>query len=309
MEPDRFPANALELLSRTWEIRHWPEIPKKDLSEVEGIFCRLGMNLNDSFLDNFESLQWIASPTTSLTHIDLDYVAQRGIELYSARDIPDSLAKVTSTAELTVYLTLAISRNFHLIARDFDESRNWNRYDHPATQLSQRRVGVLGAGRIGSRVLRSLEGLGCDVRVYDRDESIQSISTNHSNSVEQLVQESDVLIVCISSNSENFGFIDRRLLSMLPRGACVVNTARGEVIDEKSLAELIEKEHINGYATDVLSGEPKAQFLRESPIIQSKNKGFNILITPHVGGAATDAMASVESDLAVFVQDARLRPA
>lgn len=307
LEPNNFPLEAVNMLERLGPVLLGERELATRAKSIEGLFCRLGTFLGHDHLERFEGLKWVASPTTALSHLDLSYLQKRGVRVYSLRDLDfNELNRVTSTAELTVFLMLAVTRNFLKVANDPSSLERWDRYSETSKQLSSRKVGVIGVGRIGRRVYECASALGAQTLGFDiRDISSDSFKPNMVHSLKELMIQSDVVIVCATYDPLEGPILSEEVLQFANQGLLLVNTARGELVDEEAIENLMRNGTLAGYATDVISGEPKAEF-RQSPIFRLLDEGYNVVVTPHVGGAASDALQFSELALATYVTDAQI---
>ena len=301
IEAKNFPPEAQKLLRSLGPLvfagtDYW------EAETIEGLFCRIGIYLDKDYLDEFESLKWIASPTTSLSHMDMGYLQERGISIYSLRNLKaEALQKLTSTAELTVFLTLAIARNYINLVNSPGSISGWDRYAYPSDQLASKTIGIVGLGRIGSRVYTTLSALGVNVVGFD----IRPVSTRNFvpvilSSITTLLEKSDIVILCASYDPKQPPILSREVLRTGKLGFKLVNTSRGELVDESAIAELMRSGHMTGYATDVIAGEPHNKFWT-SPILSLLKEGFNVIHTPHIGGAGSDSLRLSENMLAEYV--------
>lgn len=301
IEPNNFPHEAQEILHRLGRVvssdsEDWEE------ESINGLFCRLGIYLGSEYLDKFKNLNWIASPTTSLSHLDMGYLKERGIGIYSLRNLETAaLEKLTSTVELTLFLTLAITRNYLNLVNTSDAVSGWDRYAHQSEQLTSQTVGIIGLGRIGSKVYAALESLGAKVVGFDiRPVSNPNFRPSLTQSLESLLVQSDIVILCASYAPAQPQILTREVLKLGKLGFKLINTARGELVDEEAIAELIRSKHISGYATDVIAGEPHSNFWK-SPILALLKEGYSVIHTPHIGGASSDSLKLSETMLAEHV--------
>lgn len=285
----------LRYTRRSFHVTEWraPSHPE----EVIGIVCRLGIQFDDEAFSRFPGLKWLATPTTGLTHLDLGSARSRNVRIFSLRDIRSEIQSITSTPELALALAICLIRGVHKASMDV-QAGHWDRDNFIGRQLSSMNIGVLGFGRIGKQVSRVIRALGAEVRFLD-SVPLRPEQGEKPVSVEEFWASSELVFIAVSADAGNV--VTRRELQKLPRGSYLVNVARGEVIDENSVVKLLEDGHLAGYATDVLRSENAPGFLTESVIMDAQRRGFNVLVTPHIGGATRDAMRSTEVMLARYV--------
>ena len=268
--------------------------------EIHIIICRLGFFLNMEFLSKFPNLEVIGSPTTSLTHIDQKVIQDRHIEVLSLRDCFEKISNITSTSELTIGLTIDLVRRISAYSSSVLKDGIWNRDQFRTRQISSMNIGILGLGRIGSFVAEVFGKFGASVRFYDCNKSIKS---NFAKSVSKnlLLEKSDILILCPSWEHENPVIIGSKEFNILKKEALIVNTSRAEVIDHECLIKSLKTGRVSGYATDVLPINYENDKVRSNELLKLHKEGFNIIITPHIGGRTTDAMSYTEDCIADLV--------
>lgn len=194
-----------------------------------------------------DSVEYILSPSTGLNHIDI-----QGIQVISIKN--DSvLEKIHSTAEHNLYLILSLAKSL----------------SKPPIELSNLSIGILGYGRLGRMLHKYLKPLFNNV--YVRDSYF-----GHSN-----FYNIDFLSINVDLNDSSKELVNEKYISQFKKNIYIVNTARGEVVNEKDILKNVQNGKVLGYATDVLQEEWSE---KESILLQEKND--NILITPHIGGTS-----------------------
>lgn len=148
--------------------------------------------------------------------------------------------------------------------------------------------------------------IGMDVAAYDPHISseIFKLEGVTSFSLEELCRRSDILTIHADLRSDNVSLIDADLLDLLPEDAFLINTSRGELMDEDAVAKKVRNSKLAGVAVDVLRTEHESRPLDDSPLMKVARDGFNVLVTPHIGGCTSDAMHQTEDLLAEVVAEA-----
>jgi D-3-phosphoglycerate dehydrogenase len=280
-------------------------IDQFDPQNVECLVIRLANFIDEEFLGTYPNLKTLVSPTTGTTHIDLQICESKGIRVFTLRDCMPKLEEVTSTAEHALCLLLSIVRHLPQANSSTVERGEWNRDQFCSRQLSSLRLGIVGLGRIGKWMARYAKTIGMKVAAYDPyipPEAFQSEGVS-SLSLDELCCRSDILSIHADLRTNNLSLIDSDLLDLLPEGAYLINTSRGELLDEEAVAKRVRNSRLAGVAVDVLRGEHVSGCLSSSPLMKAARDGFNILITPHIGGCTTDAMQQTEEFLAELVTE------
>ncbi len=228
------------------------------------------------------SLRCINTCSTGTNHIDKQACLDLHIQLYSLAKDYSLINSLPSTSELAFGMMIALYRHFPK-CNELIMDNNWNYKDAMGHQISGSTVGVLGYGRLGKIFCKQLEGFGAQILVCDNDPEVDVPSKYKRVDINDLFTESNAVAIHIHSIPANIGIINSSLLRLSRKGFYLINTSRGDLVDEKALASLLESGHLGGYATDVLATEFSQ--LGDSPVLKLYQKQkYNILITPHVGG-------------------------
>ena len=282
------------------------EIDQFDPHDIGCLVVRLAHFVDDDFLEPFPNLLALASPTTGLTHMDIEACDRKGVRVFTLRDCMPKLEKITSTAEHALCLMLSLVRRLPQAHSSTIERGEWNRDEFCSRQLSSLRLGIVGLGRIGRWMTRYARAIGMDVAAHDPHVAPAVFESERVSSLplDQLCRRSDVLTIHADLRSDNVSLIDSDLLDLLPKDAYLINTSRGELMDEEAVAERVRDAKLAGVAVDVLRAEHESLCLADSPLMSAARDGFNVLVTPHIGGCTTDAMRQTEDLLAEVVAEA-----
>ncbi|MEX2526774.1 MAG: NAD(P)-dependent oxidoreductase [Gemmatimonadota bacterium] len=266
---------------------------------VEVLVVRLGHFIGPELLNQLPALKLVVSPTTGTTHLDLAQLKERGVHVLTLRDASQGLERITSTGELTLGLIISLVRR---LPEAFAHTRHggWDRDRFTARQLSSLRLGLVGLGRIGGYMARVGRAMGMECAAYDphidngRFESLDCPAMPLSD----LVEWADVISIHADLRPDNHGLISREVLLRVRPGAMLVNTARGELLDEEAVVEALEEGRLSGVAVDVLDHELHTHRRESSPLLRMTAQDWRVLVSPHIGGASTDAMRATEEMMA-----------
>ncbi len=261
----------------------------------EAVFVRLGLYLGEAELDLAPALRHVITPTTGTDHLDEAAMAARGIALVSLRGETEFLRQIRSTSEHTWALLLALLRHLPAATRATAERGEWLREPYLAGELFEKRLGIYGLGRLGRIVAGYGEAFGMAVAFCEADEENAAAAPAQWRrlSAEDLFSQSDILSIHLPLNADTRGIVGEALLSRLPHGAIVVNTARGELIDEPALARRLETGQIAGAGLDVLSGDSawSREADSDNPLLAlARAHPRRVLVTPHMGGYAAESI-------------------
>lgn len=280
------------------------DIPKRDLDcvcitngqraqilsmigDCDAYMPTLRIRVDAEVLAAAKRLKLIASNATGTDHFDLPLIEQRGIALLTIKHDRDLLDQITTTAELAFALLLTCARH---LPECFEASRQgcWGRHHFAGVQLNGKTLGIIGAGRLGTMMCQygrafRMRVLGCDPFQTKLPDGIEMTS------MERLLKESDFVSLHVHLTDQTRHLIGAPELAKMKRGACLINTSRGGLIDEAALIQAMESGQIAAAGLDVIDGEwIEDKF--DHPLIAYSRKNQRLYITPHVGGTSPDAV-------------------
>ena len=267
---------------------------KEILKQVDIFWFRLAHKLDSTVLDKSTKCKYLLTPVTGIDHIDEKLCNELGIQIICLRGEVDFLKNVRATTEHTIALTLALLRKIHPAVSDV-QSGNWNRDNFRGYELYEKKVGILGYGRLGQIVARYFHAFDCEISYFDIEEKIGDTFCVKLNSIESLFENNDIVSLHIPLNEKTIGIINKDLLQKMKVNSILVNTSRGAIINEIDLLEVLKFKSIKGAALDVLEGEPNIQ---NSDLVKYSKTNSNLIITPHIGGNTYESFAKTEKFLA-----------
>lgn len=255
-----------------------PEEERELLEGVDGLIAGTE-RLDEWVLEKAERLRVIARVGVGLDGIDFDVVREKGIVVTYTPQAP-----ALAVAELAVGLILNLARMVTRTDRQLRQGR-WNRY--MGRRLREQTVGIVGVGRIGRRVAHLLSGFGCRVLGHDLvpDETISDMVGLRWVGRESILRESDFLTLHVPLTDQTYHWVDEGTLAMMKPGACLINTSRGEVVDEEALVRALRVGALGGAAIDVYAEEPY-----QGPLCEIEN----IVLTCHMGAATKESRYDME---------------
>jgi len=236
------------------------------ISGYDALIVRLGLRVSKEVLEAGDRLKAVVTATTGTDHIDLDTARERGITVLCLRGEYEFLKTITATAEQTWGLLLALVRSVPWAFNDVLNGR-WDRDRFRGQDLSGKRLGILGLGRIGSQVARYGLAFGMQTGAYDPVRHGWEDSVRRFANLEDLLRWSEVLCVHVPLNASTQGLLDEKRLRLLPAGAWLINTSRGAIIDETGLVRVLQDGHLAGAGLDVLSHEQPDFSRRQSTLL------------------------------------------
>lgn len=301
-ESQDFSPAALALLRRHAEVTA-ADLDRAGLLDAAGDFdvlwVRLRNNIDAEIIDAALRLKIIATNTTGLNHIDCERAAERGIKVLSLHGETDFLSSIRATAELTLSLMLALLRRLPEAVNSVRHG-GWDRYPFKGHDLHEKKVGIVGYGRIGQIVARYLQAFDAEVLATQHDE--RRGTTIRDERVRflplpQLLAEADIVTLHVNLSEETRGMFASPELAAMKDGARLINTARGELVDEDALLDALSLGKLSGAALDVLHHE-HALPDPHRPLIKYARDHKNLIITPHIGGFTWESLQKTEIFLA-----------
>jgi glyoxylate reductase len=240
-------------------------------------------------------LKLIASFGTGIDHVDLAAAQQRGIIVTNT---PGVLTE--DTADMTMALILAVSRRLAEGER-LIRSGGWNGWG-PTSMLGRRiwgkRLGIVGMGRIGSALARRAKGFGLSVHYHNRrpvpDDIEIALEATYWESLDQMLAHMDIVSVNCPHTPATYHLLSARRLKLLQPQAILVNTARGEIVDEEALMQLLETHAIAGAGLDVFEHEPAVD-----PRLRALD---NVVLLPHMGSATIEGRIAMGEKVIINIK-------
>jgi len=225
------------------------------------------IDITSTIIDSCPHLKYIVVPAVGYEWIDFRYAATKGIKVINS-PTHNSLA----VAEHAIALLFSAARNIYPAQSSLQAGR-WQSRDFRGIELHGKKLGLVGYGNISKSIEAIAKGLGMDCSYVN--------STSTSDELDDLLKNSDVMVICASLNDATRGLIDARRLSLLKPTAYVVNVARGAIVDQGALLDALQNRRIAGAALDVFTDEPLVGEPNDKIVELSKLP--NVVATPHIG--------------------------
>jgi len=303
-EPRNYSKKAVRLYHSLGKVYFLPELILRKARVVKNaahlLVTTLQYQIDKNWFDAMPNLKVIAVNTTGLNHIDLHEAKKRSIKIISLKGRSDFLKYVPSTAEETMGLIFSLMRNLPW-AFDHVKGGLWQRDLFKGHQLLDKTIGLLGFGRLGKLMVKYARAFGMKVIAYDPYVPRNIFKRFRVQPVEldKLFRKSDILSVHAYLTDETRNMIKERHFRLMKTSAYFVNTARGEIVDEKALLKALKQKWIAGAALDVLQNESsEGNHLENNPLIRYARSHKNLIIVPHIGGATYEAMAITQDFIA-----------
>jgi glyoxylate reductase len=240
-------------------------------------------------------LRLIANYGTGVDHIDVEAAYARGI---TVTNTPGVLTE--DTADMTMALILAVSRRLvegERLARS-GEWPGWSPISMLGHRITGKRLGILGMGRIGSAVARRARGFGLAIHYHNRRRVPEALETEleatYWESLDQMLARMDIISVNCPHTPATFHLLSARRLALLRPAAIIVNTSRGEVIDEAALTRMLRNKQLAGAGLDVFEHEPAI-----NPRLRELD---NVVLLPHMGSATIEGRVDMGEKVVINIK-------
>jgi len=241
------------------------------------------------------NLRLIANYGTGVDHIDVEAAYARGI---TVTNTPGVLTD--DTADMTMALILAVARRLvegERLARS-GEWGGWRPTSMLGHRITGKRLGILGMGRIGTAVARRARGFGLAIHYHNRRrapaELENELEATHWESLDQMVARMDIISINCPHTPATFHLLSARRLKLMRPDAIIVNTSRGEVIDEAALTRMLRQKEIAGAGLDVFEHEPAI-----NPRLRELD---NVVLLPHMGSATIEGRIDMGEKVVINIK-------
>lgn len=294
---DPLSSSAIEILRTVpgWTVDARPQRAAadlaNDLAEADALIVRSATQVDGTLLAAAPRLRVVARAGTGVDNVDVSAATDRGIVVMNAPG-----ANSVSVAEHALALMLALARSIG--AADAAMKRGvWDKKRLTGAELRGKTLGVVGLGRIGQEVTNRARAFGMQVVAHDPfiAEQVAATMGAELTSLDELCARSDYITLHIPATAETRQLFDRARFAMCKPGMRIINTARGELIDEAALAEAIQRGHVAGAGLDVFEHEPPRD-LSLSGLPQ-------VVATPHIAASTVEAQEMVGIETAMGVRD------
>ncbi len=240
--------------------------------------------IGKDIIDKGTKLKCICTASTGTNHIDKEYVISKGIKIISLTEERETINKIGSTAELAFALTMSSLRNVVNSHQGALEGE-WNYSKFIGRQLNSLSIGVIGYGRLGKFYSSYFEQFKSKVRVFDPYKKVKDFE--QMQDLESLIQVSDVISLHVHVTEETINLINSESLLAAKEDILIINTSRGEIINEDDVVRFLKSNKQAKLATDVLRDEIRDR--ENSPLLEYAKSSNQVTITQHIGGMTKEA--------------------
>jgi len=257
---------------------------KERIGEFDGVIVSPLNRLPREVIERAERLRVISCHSAGYDHVDVEAATERGIYVTKVSGVLSE-----AVAEFAVGLTIALLRKI-VYSDKFIRAGKWDSHNtiwsgfKDIDTVYGKKIGILGMGAIGKAIARRMKAMGTEIIYWSRSRKpdIEEEVNAKCLPLEDVLRESDIVILALPSAPETYHIINEERLKLL-EGKYIVNIGRGTLVDEKALAKAIEEGRLKGYATDVFENEP----VQEHELFKYE---WETVLTPHHAGLSKEAM-------------------
>ena len=267
-------------------------IPEEELMKKIEDVAMLGVRsrtwLKKDLFKKAKNLKAIGCFIVGVNKVDLEEAEKTGIPVFHG-----PFSSTRSVAELTIAFTLSLFRKIHEKNLGAHAGQWLKKVD--GQEIRGKTIGIIGFSNIGSQVGLMAEALGMKVIFYDVANVLPLGNAKRKSTIKGVLKEADVITLHVPSLPSTQGMINDETISQMKDGALLINTSRGDIVDDKAVCKALKSSKLGGFATDVYTKEPK------SPTEELKTpyaKYPNALLTPHIGGSTAEAQTGIAKEVA-----------
>ena len=258
-----------------------PEELKKIIDNYDGLIIRSATKVRKDLIDSLSNLKIIGRAGAGVDNVDVEAAKNKNIIVMNTPG-----GNTNATAEHTIGLIFALLRKI-TVANETTHKGLWEKKKLKGNEIKGKKIGIVGFGNVGKRVAEISNVLGMHVSIFSSYfETIKdSYPEYNSCSIDEIIKDSDIISFHCKPNKDGNPIMNKNHLSLMKKNCIIINTARGNLVDEDDLKNALEKKEIKGAALDVFKNEP----LEESGFYNLDN----IILTPHIAASTDEAQIVV----------------
>ncbi len=256
--------------------------------EYDAVLVRFNTKVGTNILKKESNIKAVISPTTGLDHIDTKSAKSLGVKVFHLQGERRFLKSVNGTAELSVGLMLSVMRK---IPQSYTAVKDgvWDTGPFRGNEVAGKTLGIIGCGRLGSKVSRTAVSLGMNVVAYDPNISRFPAGVSSKRTQSKVFSVADVVSLHVPLLPKTKHMIADREINQMKDGVVIINTSRGAIIETRALLSGLKQGKVSAAALDVMEDE-HLQLGNQHPLVNYACKYENLIITPHIGGATFESV-------------------
>jgi len=294
---DQIDETAVSILRDFCEVDYEPALSAQELEAIIGnydaLMIRSSSKVTKDLISVADRLKVIGRAGVGVDNIDIEAATEKGIVVLNSPE-----GNTVAAAEHTVAMMLSMIRHIPAADSSIKEGK-WERSKLTGKEVFNKKIGIVGLGKVGSRVASIVKAMGMKVFVYDpfvSQNRIEGLGAYYATSLDDIWKSVDFITLHIPKNKDTLNLINRDTIAKMKKGVKIINCARGGIINEADLAEAIRNGQVEMAAIDVFDREP----VDDSPLLKLGDK---VVLTPHLGASTEEAQINVAVDVAEQIRD------
>lgn len=266
-----------------WEVDYRPEVSRDEIKTIHhqftGLIVRGKTRIDHDLLGDHPTIRFVGRAGAGVDNLDLEYLSGKNIHVIHAAE-----GNRDAVGEHTIGILLSLIRNITKADREV-RSMIWKREENRGIEIMDKTVGIIGYGNMGRAFAKRLSGFGCKVLAYDKYKTNYSDLYAEEAQPERIFNDVDILSLHIPLTSETRKMVNRGYLNRFSKNIVLINTSRGEIIEQHDLIGLLESGKVKGAALDVLENEKfESMPSSDRQIMNKLIQHTNVIFTPHIAG-------------------------
>jgi D-3-phosphoglycerate dehydrogenase len=294
---DKIDEIAVKILQDICEVDFKPVLSPDDLKalikDYDALMIRSSSKVTKDIISVADRLKVIGRAGVGVDNVDIEAATDRGIVVINSPD-----GNTVAAAEHTLALMLSMIR--HIPAADTSvKEGKWRRPELMGKEVFNKNIGIIGLGRVGSRVATVARAMGMKVIAYDpfvSSDHVRELGASYATSLDDIWKSADFITLHVPKNKDTLNMINKDSIAKMRRGVKIINCSRGGIINEADLSDAIRNGHVEMAAIDVFDKEP----VDDSPLLKLGNK---VVLTPHLGASTEEAQMNVAVDIAEQIRN------
>lgn len=259
------------------------------LHDAHIIGIRSRTELRKDFLHKAPKLFAIGCFSIGTNQVDIQDAKMLGIPVFNA-----PFSNTRSVAEMVIAECIMLMRGIPE-RNALAHNRIWMKSLNNSVEIRGKTLGIIGYGHIGTQVSILAEALGMNIYYYDIEKKLSLGNARPTANLNELLKIADTVTIHVPSTELTRNMISAKQISLMKKGACLINASRGDVVDYRAVAEGLRSKQLAGVAADVFPEEPVSN---DEPFVNDLQEFNNVILTPHIGGSTLEAQANIGIEVA-----------
>ncbi len=288
---------AVKILQDFCEVDYRPALSVEELKAIirdyDALMIRSSSKVTKDLISVADRLKVIGRAGVGVDNVDIEAATDKGIVVINSPE-----GNTVAAAEHTIALMLSMIRHIPAADSSIKEGK-WERSGLIGKEVFNKNIGIIGLGKVGSRVASIVKAMGMKVYVYDpfvSKDHAEELGVSYVTSLDDIWKAADFVTLHVPKSKDTLNLINKDTIAKMRKGVKIINCARGGLINESDLAEAVQQGQVEMAAVDVFEKEP----VEDSPLLKL---GKKVVLTPHLGASTEEAQINVAVDVAEQIRD------